>query len=272
MEYTLNNRVGVVILAAGKGTRMGVTAQLPKVLMPMAGKPMIAHLIEGIKGSVITAPPVIVIAPDLYIIRDTIGPSCEYAIQESPLGTGHAILSAQSKLLKYDHVLAVCGDHPLLTHSTIDPLVVRHLEQGADITVGVVRVPNFEERFCFFEDYGRFLRDRRGHLAKIVERKDDASEENEGMKEVNPAYYVFKTAWLWPALSKITRNNAQREYLLTDVLEIALQEGKKIAEVVIGDPEEAIGINTLEQLTLAERIIKERLDTTARFHTQPLPI
>lgn len=270
MEYTIN-KVGVVILAAGKGKRMGATAQLPKVLMPVCGKPMLAHLIDGVKKSRIDTPPVIVIAPDLYVIRDTIGPSCEYAIQESPLGTGHAVVSAKEKLLRYDHVLVLYGDHPLVTRATIDPLVSAHLEQGADMTIAVVQVPNFEERFEVFGEFGRFLRDGDGNLKKIVERKD-ASEKECAIKEVNPGYYVFKTSWLWAALAKITRENVQREYLLTDLLAIALQDGRRVVEVAISDPDEAIGVNTLDQLAFAERIIVKRLDQTARFHTQPLPL
>lgn len=276
MEYPITvtsslNKVGVVILAAGKGTRMGGTAQSPKVLMPVSGKPMLAHLIEGVKKSMIKAPPVIVIAPDIYVIRETIGPSCEYAIQESPLGTGHAVLAAQEKLLRYEHVLVLYGDHPLVTSKTINPLIATHLETGADMTLAVVQVPNFEGRFAPFDQFSRIIRSGQGALLRSVEPKD-ATQQELTILEVNPCYYIFKASWLWATLPKLKRDNAQKEYYLTDVLEIALKEQRKIAEITIPDPEEAIGVNTVEQLALAERIILKRLDQTARFHTQPLPI
>ncbi|MDO8505909.1 MAG: NTP transferase domain-containing protein [bacterium] len=270
MVNALNN-IGIVILAAGKGKRMGATAQSPKVLMPITGKPILARLIEGIRGSLIASPPIIVIAPDLYIIRETIGPSCEYAIQESPLGTGHAVLSAQVKLSKYEHVLVLYGDHPLVTSKTIDPLVVAHLKTGADMTLATVRVPNFEGNFAPLDEFGRIIRDEKGVLVKSIERKDATEVERE-ITEVNPCFYMFKASWLWSALPKVKRNNAQREYYLTDLLEMALQEGRKVVEVQISDFEEAIGVNTQEQLALAEWIISKRLDKTARFHTQSLPI
>src|SRR3989338_5694852 len=266
MVNSLKN-IGVVILAAGKGTRMGGTAKSPKVLMPVCGKPMLVHLIEGVKKSRIDTPPIIVIAPDLYVIREAIGPSCEYAIQESPLGTGHAVLSAKEKLLRYDHVLVLYGDHPLVTAKTIDPLVVAHLEKGADMTLGIVSVPNFEGRFSPFDQFGRIIRDDQGALIKSIERKY-ATEQERAITDVNPCFYMFKSSWLWATLPKLTRDNAQKEYYLTDVLEIALKEGRSVVEVRIPDPEEAIGVNTPEQLSLAEQIIAKRLDQTARFHTQ----
>lgn len=263
--------IGVVVLAAGKGKRMNASTDLPKVLVPLHGKPLLAHMLEHIKRSVIQTKPVVVIAADLYVIRDRIGPVCEYAIQESQLGTGHAVLSAKSKLLKYDHVLVLYGDHPLVSSRTIDALVVNHLESGADITLSTLHLPHFNDWFSLFEGYGRIIRDTRGYIVGITEKKD-ATESERQITEVNPAYYLFKSSWLWQVLPKIKRNNTQGEYYLTDLLEIALREGRVVREVPLEDAQEGIGINTHEELELAERIFTERADERARAYTGQLGI
>lgn len=263
--------IGIVVLAAGKGKRMNSTPELPKVLVPLMGRPLLLHLLENIKGSAVQTRPVIVIAPDLYVIRERIGGICEYAIQESQLGTGHAVLASKEKLLKYDNVLILYGDHPLVTARTIDALVVHHLHSNADLTLATLRLPHFEDWFSFFECFGRIKRDERGNVVSIVERKD-ATKEEQAITEVNPGYYLFKSSWLWSTLPKLKRNNAQGEYYLTDLVGTALAEHRLIEEVLIESPEEAIGVNTPEQLQVAERVLAQRLDEQARFHTSQLPL
>lgn len=263
--------IGIVILAAGKGKRMHSTADQPKVLVPLHGKSLLEHLLSRIKESVVQTTPVVVIAPDLYIIRERIGPVCEYAIQESQLGTGHAVLAAKQKLLKYDHVLVLYGDHPLISARTVDALVVHHLESGANITLATIRVPHFEDWFSCFDGYGRIIRNPQGKIVEIIERRD-ASSEQQLLTEVNPGYYIFKTPWLWSALSRLTRENAQGEYYLTDVIAMAIREDRKIYEVVLEDPQEGLGINTPEQLAIAEAVMQRQLDEGACLHTGQLPL
>lgn len=267
----MKNEMGVVILAAGKGRRMGSSTEDPKVLRPLLGKPLVQHLLDNIAESIITARPVVVIAPDLYIIRDTLGPAYEYAIQETQLGTGHAVLVAKDKLAKYTHVLVLYGDHPLVTKRTIDPLVTLHLKNQADMTLATIRVPNFEGAYAPFDHYGRIVRDNQGVIIKSVERKD-TNENERAITEVNPCFYVFRTSWLWSVLPRLSRDNAQKEYLLTDVLEIGLREKVRITEMALSDSFEALGVNTAEDLQLAENIIKSRLDEAAKDHTGQLPI
>jgi len=250
---------------------MNDAADLPKVLIPLLGKPLLKYLLQNIKQSVIKTTPVTVIAPDLYIIRDQIGPQCEYAIQESQLGTGHAVLCAKGKLLKYDHVLVLYGDHPLVSARTVDALVVNHLDSGADITLSTLHLPHFNDWFSFFDGYGRIIRDNRGYIVGIVERKD-ATEAEQAIAEVNPGYYLFKASWLWNVLPKLKRENAQGEYYLTDLLAMALQEGRVVREVPLEDPQEGLGINTQEQLQLVERVLTGRLDEAARAHLSRLPL
>lgn len=263
--------IGIVVLAAGKGKRMNSRTDLPKVLIPLAGRPLLSHLLDNIKGSVVPTRPVVVIAPDIYIVRERIGPVCEYAIQETQLGTGHALLAAKDKLMKYDHVLVLYGDHPLVTARTIDALVVHHLDSGSDSTLATLRLPHFDDWFSIFECYGRINRDVRGAIAGIVEKKD-CSEEELAITEVNPGYYIFKSSWLWSALPRLSRDNAQGEYYITDLIALALQEGRQVRDVLFDSPEEALGINTPEQMDLVEKIMKQKLDEQAQMHTGQLPL
>lgn len=263
--------IGIVILAAGKGKRMAASTELPKVLIPLHGQPLLSHLLSRLKGSVVQTTPVVVIAPDLYVIRERIGPVCEYAIQESQLGTGHAVLAAKSKLLKYDHVLILYGDHPLVTARTIDTLTVHHLAHGADITMATLRLPHFEDWYSFFDCYGRIIRNGKGAIARIVEKRDTSAQQA-GLTEVNPGYYLFRASWLWSALPRLNRDNAQGEYYLTDLVAAALKENRLVNDVPLEDPQEALGVNTPEQLAIVERIMQEKLDEHARFHTARLPI
>lgn len=270
MEHALKN-VGVVILAAGKGKRMGGQQENPKVLMPVLGRPLLQHLLENLKESIVaTTTPVIVIAPDLYVIRKVAGPAYEYAIQESQLGTGHAVLAAKEKLRRFEHILAVYGDHPLLTKATVDPLLRRHLTAGADLTLATVQVPEFAGRYAAFAHYGRLIRDERGNLLRIVEEKD-ASEAEREIPEVNPSYFVFKASFLWSALPQLKRENAQREYYLPDLVQLALKQGRQVAVVALPDPTEALGVNTPEEMAQVEEILQERLDQAARLQAAPLP-
>lgn len=270
MEHAVKN-VGVVILAAGNGTRMQGDAENPKVLMPCLGKPLLLHLLENLKASILRSPPVIVIAPDLYVIRKVAGPAYEYAIQETQLGTGHAVLAAKEKLRRYEHILVLYGDHPFITKATVNPLVSRHLASGADMTLATMQVQQFEGRYAVFAYYGRILRDVRGNMLGIVEEKDATDAQRE-IQEVNPSYFVFKASWLWSALPQLTRENVQKEYYLTDLLRLALKEGRSVVAVPLEDPTEALGVNTPDELTILEEVMRERMNHAARLHTLPLPL
>lgn len=257
------SKVGVVILAAGKGKRMQGQLPLPKVLYPLAGRPMLSYLLESVRQSQIPNKSVVVIAPDLQVIPQTFGDTCEYAVQEEQLGTGHAVLCAKEQLRQYTHLLVIYGDHPLMSSATIDQLVSNHLSGQAEMTLATVRVPHFEQEFAVFNHYGRIVRDSGDRLVKIVEYKD-ASAAERNLTEVNPSYYVFKTAWLWESLAQLTPNNIQKEYYLTDVLQLATNQGRSVTLVPLADYREAVGINTPEQCRAAEQILLRKLSVPIR--------
>lgn len=253
MADTLNN-VGVVILAAGKGKRMNATSQQPKVLMPLAGRPMISYLLDAIEKSLPQIKPVVVIAPDLQIIARNLGPRCQYVVQEEQRGTGHAVQTAQASLRDYKHVLVLYGDHPFVSAECISKIISRHLQDEAALTLTTVKVLDFDEWRAGFSHFGRIVRDDNGQIQRIVEHKD-ATDDEKQITEVNPSYFCFNAQWLWGHLPLLDCHNAQNEYYLTDLVELALKRDDKLTSLILDNPHEALGINTLEQLALAESIV-----------------
>lgn len=253
MADALNN-VGVVILAAGKGKRMQATSLQPKVLMPLAGRPMISYLLDAIEQSFLNTIPVVVIAPDLQIISRSLGSRCQYVVQEEQRGTGHAVQTAQANLRSYKHVLVLYGDHPFVSADCIRKIISRHLQDEAALTLATVKVSDFNEWRAGFSHFGRIVRDSDGQIQRIVEHKD-ATDEEKQITEVNPSYFCFNAQWLWEHLPLLGCRNAQNEYYLTDLVELALKRNDKFASLALDNPHEALGINTPEQLALAEQFL-----------------
>ncbi len=249
MKHT--NTTQVVILAAGQGKRMG--AEKPKVLREVSGKPMLARLFESVIVSGVTEKPIVVVSPaNELAIREALGDRCFYARQQEQRGTGDALAAAKSVAEGAERILVLYGDHPFLREATIAVLDRLHRESGDVLAMMTVRVPDFQEWRSVFFDFGRMVRDEKGNIAGIREKKD-ASESELQILEVNPGLYIFESKWLWKHLGKLDNKNAQGEYYLTDLIKMAVDEGRAIASVEI-PPEEALGINTPEQLEIAEKL------------------
>ena len=150
---------------------------------------------------------------------------------------------------KYDHIISFYGDHPLVRAETIKKLA--EFPNGV-LTMIVPTVPNFDGWYKTFYHWGRILRSE-GKVEAIVEFKD-ATEEVKEIKEVNPGFYCFETNWLKDNIRKLNNDNAQKEYYITDLVHIAFEQGIKVGTFPI-DPHEAIGINSKEELEIAESII-----------------
>ena len=255
----------IVILAAGKGTRM--KQDIPKALTLVAGKPILQHLLESIEVSGLEMNPVIVIgksggagsgsAGDSSIFQKLITHSCKYAIQEEQLGTGHAVQCARDYVTDADALIVLYGDHPFLSASTLNRITSTHKDHAAYITMATTTIPSTEGWYQAFEKWGRILRDESGHVIGNRQFKD-ATDEEKQILERDPALFCFKTDWLWDRLARLKNENAQGEYYLTDLVAMAFEEGIEISTVSI-PPEEAIGINTLEELKIAEAILRTRL-------------
>lgn len=249
-------KIRAVILAAGKGKRMGVSDR-PKVLHTVLGKPMLSFVIDAVVGSGVDARPVIVIGHMAESVKAVCGDACDYALQEELKGTGDAVVRTRGVLEgEADHVLVLNGDQPFVAASTLRKIVDTQLAAGATLTLGTLSVPDFEDRRKPFADFGRIVRDAQGKVQGIVEVKD-ADADQLSLREVNPSLYCFKADWLWKALETLTNLNAQGEYYLTDLLAKAIGSGEKVVTVDVR-PEEALGVNTAEQLALAERIMRDR--------------
>jgi len=241
----------IVILAAGKGTRM--KHELPKVLVPIKDKPMIGYLLQAIDDSSIDGRPILVVSPDNKdIMKETLASyDCDYVVQDKQLGTGHALSCALNGMNgEVDRVVSFYGDHPFVRPETIKKLA--EYKNGA-ITMITTIVPDFNDWRKNFYHWGRIIR-HNDRVEAIVEFKD-ASDEIRDIKEVNPGFYCFEYGWLKKNINKLKDQNAQQEYYLTDLIQIACSQGIKVSTLSI-DPEEAIGINSKEELEVAESLIK----------------
>ena len=240
----------VIILGAGKGTRMG--GELPKVLTEVAGSPMIVHVMREVEKAGFN-PPVVVVGYKADMVKDSLPKHSRFALQTEQKGTGHAVKITQDMALQDDgSILILYGDQPLVKADTLLSIFDAHEKHEHPLTIATITVDSFDGWQSPFSTNGRIVRDADGKVLSIIEKKD-ATPEQLQIKEVNPAYFCVDASWLWKSLEKINTNNAQGEYYLTDIVGIAFQEGHPIMTVSI-PPEEALGVNTPEQRDIAERM------------------
>ncbi|MDD5721269.1 MAG: NTP transferase domain-containing protein [Candidatus Pacebacteria bacterium] len=247
------NKIKIIILAAGKGKRM--QSDLPKVLETIRGKIMIEYLLESIEKSGISDKPIIVVGYGKEKVMEALGKNYDYVVQEEQLGTGHAVINTQ-KILENnaDHIMVLYGDHPLVSPETIKKLKDTHLASNKKITMATFIVQDFNDwRTVFYKNFSRIIRDLNGYIVKDVQFKD-TNDEEKNIKELNPCYFCFEAKWLWENLKKLNTNNAQKEYYLTDLVKIAMKEKNQIQSINI-DPREALGVNSKEELETLEKLV-----------------
>ena len=234
-----------IILAAGKGTRMG--SELPKVLHTVAGRPMIEHSIERARQAGV-GPIVVVVGYRAEAVRDALkSAGVQFAEQADQRGTGHAVAQATPFLEGFDgNVLVLYGDMPLLRPSTIRSLADTLEDTGAAAVVLTIELDNPPA-------FGRIVRDGDGRVIRMVEARD-ASVEELAIREVNVGAYCFDAVALLWALDRLRNDNDQGEYYLTDVIEILVSAGRPVETVVAGTLEETLGINDAFHLQFAERL------------------
>lgn len=248
-------RIGIVILAGGQGRRMD-SGDIPKVLVPLYGRPLISHLLHSIEAVRADTNPIIVVGYKAEMVRAALGNQFRYAEQTEQLGTGHALMQARALADDhYDHIVVLYGDHPHVPAEVINELIETHLRERATLSLMTVAVSDFDKWRQGLFNFGRVVRDANGNISRIVEKKDATPAEIE-IKELNPAYFCFRSDWLWNNLSKLQNKNAQKEYYLTDLLEMAIKSGEKVASFT-GDPLAALGVNTKEELRRLEEVLSE---------------
>ena len=244
-------KIKILILAGGQGKRM--ESDLPKVLVPLAGKPMIKWLLESIERSLVDPRPTIVVGYKKDLVMHELGSAYDYVVQEEPHGTAHAVQAAEKIFTgKSQHVLVLAGDSPFTSAENIKKIADKHLKSGMKISMATATVPDYNEWHAAFLNFGRILR-KDGKIIGIKEYKDATPDERE-IREVNTSCYVFESDWLWENLRKVTNENAQAEYYLTDLIKIAVDEGVEIESIDIF-PKDALGANSKEELELLEKLM-----------------
>jgi len=277
-----------ILMAAGKGTRMG--SDLPKVMHPVAGRPMLFWAIDA-AAQIGAAPVVLVVGHGADVVERGVraemaghrasasdaapsGRDCvrggapasataaewrdiEFVVQSPQLGTGHAVdqarpLLEQGRLGRETFVLG--GDGPLIRAATLHTLLEAHRSSGAAATLATSVIPDPS-------GYGRIVRSADGGLDRIVEERD-ASPEIRAIREVNPSYYCFDTSLLFECLAMVENTNAAREYYLTDVFSLLRARGLLVSVIDAVPPEDVLSINTPAQLAEVDGLLRARLAGT----------
>lgn len=247
---SIKNNVVVIILAAGMGTRMKSTKA--KVLHEVLGIPMILYVVETAK-KVAGKNVILVIGHQADKVKGIVSEKAKvrYAYQDKQLGTGHAV-SCALPLIPEDceEVVILCGDVPLLNADTVNKLVDDHVKTKRDVSLLAVEKDNPK-------GYGRVLYDDKDHVSKIVEEAD-ANKEQRQIKMINTGIYCVRKNFLVETVGKIKSDNAQGEFYLTDIIEMGNIEKKLVGALVGNDDKEFFGINKIQELKEAERIMKNR--------------
>jgi bifunctional UDP-N-acetylglucosamine pyrophosphorylase/glucosamine-1-phosphate N-acetyltransferase len=242
--------VALLVLAAGKGTRM--RSQRPKVLHPVCGRPILLHAL-ALGQEIGATRRVVVVGRDQHEVREALaGESVELVEQAEQLGTGHAVLQAQALLKGHPGpILIMYGDHALYCPGTMERLLETYQSCNADLALLVARFPDPS-------GYGRIVRGPDGRIDRIVEEAD-ASPEVLEIREANLGVYVATADFLYETLAKLNPENQQGELYLTDLVEIALEAGQQVETATLEDWTEAVGINTRSDLARAESILRRRI-------------
>lgn len=229
---------------------------MPKALVLFNGKPIIDYLMQAVKHSGVVGKPILVVGYKKEEIINHLGTEATYVVQEEQLGTGHAVRVTEGSIPEsVEHILVLYGDAPAVTGAMIANLIAVHAKSNCSLTMATVTVPSFDDWYqVFYKPFSRIVRAEDGKIVRSVEFKD-ASEFEKELKEVNPCYFCFEKKWLFEHLAKLKNENAQSEYYLTDLVEHAAAE-KSIASVAIS-PEEALGVNTIEELERLETIVNK---------------
>ncbi len=244
--------IATIILAAGKGTRM--KSETVKVLHPILGLPMLHYSIDLSLNGVKAEKTVVVVGHQAARIREVLKDSkVDFALQKEQLGTGHAVLQTLPFLRSFSGtVLILCGDVPLVKMETLRSFIDSYKKNKSVLSVLTAVV---EEPF----GYGRILRNPGGWLEKIVEEKD-ASKKERSIREINTGIFCVNAGFLKHGLREIGKENAQGEYYLTDLVEIAKRKGLRCSAHIAADPMEVMGINTRVDLAIAnEKLRQEKL-------------
>ncbi|MBR6801437.1 MAG: bifunctional UDP-N-acetylglucosamine diphosphorylase/glucosamine-1-phosphate N-acetyltransferase GlmU [Eubacteriaceae bacterium] len=244
------SKISAVVLAAGKGTRM--RSDRPKVLFEVYGKAILSHVTDNIKDAGIENIS-LVVSPSSDEIREKYGDSFVYSVQETPLGTGHALLSAKEFMENMGgKVYVACGDAPLVDEGCIRQFISYAEEGEYDLCL-------LSADIFYKNSYGRIVRDENGDMLRIVETKD-ANEEERKITEVNSGTYLIDINKLLSCAGELQSNNSQKEYYLTDFVEIFRNHGYKVGAYKTEDSDVVLGVNTRIDLAKINKVMQRRIN------------
>ena len=246
-----------IILAAGKGTRMG--GDLPKVLFEVAGQPMVRWVVQACREAGVERC-IVVVGYEGDQVRQALAhePNIEFVEQREQRGTAHAAQMAQPL---FEHqpacdVFVLAGDGPLIRGATLEKLLQVHRQAGAAATLATAIIDDPT-------GYGRVIRDESGAFSAIVEHKD-ASDSQRAVREINPSYYCFRSDALWETLDEVRSDNRQNEYYITDVPSLLKARGRTVMVVDAVPSEDVLSINTPQQLEQVDRVLRARLEAAGQ--------
>ena len=247
--------LSVIVLAAGQGVRM--KSNLPKVMHPLAGRPMVRYVVETARA-LDPACLVVVVGHGADLVRQTLGDGVTYAVQTERLGTGHAVQQAAEMAAgRAGTVLVLFGDTPLVRPETLRDAVACHQAEDAAVTMLSFRPENPT-------GYGRIVRDRAGARVVAIVEERDATAEERAIGEVSSGMYCFRDSWLWPNLARLAAGGVaatnHTEIYLTDLVAMACQQGEAVIAVPMADALEAIGLDQRAKLAQGEAEMRRRIN------------
>ncbi|MDK2801730.1 MAG: bifunctional UDP-N-acetylglucosamine pyrophosphorylase / glucosamine-phosphate N-acetyltransferase [Clostridiales bacterium] len=241
--------LSAIILAAGEGKRM--KSKKSKVLHKVCGKALVEWVYEAVQKAGIEKC-ILVVGHKAEEVMTYMGQKTQFALQKEQLGTGHAVMQAQHAIKDHEgHVIILNGDTPLIKGDTIKQVIEYHIKNDNAATVITTELDDAT-------GYGRIVRDDSGNVIRIVEHRD-ANEQEKAIKEINSGMYCFAVKNLLDALSKINNSNSQKEYYLTDTIEILISENNRVGALKIEDSTELLGINNRIQLSEVEKVMQQRI-------------
>lgn len=242
-------QIHTLILAAGKGTRM--KSELPKVVHPILGRPMVSYVIDAAEA-VGSAKTIVITGYKSEVVRKALADyKVDFVEQTEQLGTGHAVQCyAETKPEIPDHLLVICGDTPLISRQTLNEMIELHLKEKPAITMMTLEMAEPG-------NYGRIIR-QKDQVTAIREAKDCDRKELE-IKEVNLAVYLFESSFLFDNIFKLNSKNSQNEFYLTDLIEMASNQNLKILACIEKDEASTLGINSRQHLAQVGRILQQKV-------------
>ncbi|MCX5777642.1 MAG: bifunctional UDP-N-acetylglucosamine diphosphorylase/glucosamine-1-phosphate N-acetyltransferase GlmU [Elusimicrobia bacterium] len=244
------NKLAVIILAAGEGTRM--KSAIAKVAHRVAGRSLVSWVVAAAKG-LNPAEMCLIVGHKADQVRAVVaGEKIGFAVQKNQRGSGHAVLQCAPRLGKFQgDILVLCADTPLITTDTLRSFLTYHRTSAHAVSI-------LSAEFGNPFGYGRIVRRADGSVQGIVEEKDATGEQRK-IREINSGIYCFSSPAIWQALKKIKPDNAKKEYYLTDVIEILNNAGQTAGACSLGVPTEILGVNTRVELAQAERLMNARI-------------